>query len=323
MKSKIFITRKLPKAVEDKLEPYFEINVNEENRVLTHSEIVEGTKKADILLCLLNDNIDAEVLKVNPNLKGVCNYAVGYNNIDIKTATDCGVPVTNTPGVLTETTADMAWALIFSIARRIVEADRFCREERFVGWSPLLFLGSDIHEKTLGIIGAGRIGTSVAKRAAGFNMNVLYYDRNDNKDLDKLDFVQKTDLETLLKNVDFLSLHTPLLPSTKKLIGEKEFQMMKSSAYLINTSRGKCLDEKALVVALNNNEIAGAALDVFYDEPKINSDLLKMDNVVLTPHIASGSVETRTKMGLLAAKNAIQIIREEKPQCLVNPDYKK
>ncbi len=316
MKPKIFVTRMLPDHVMEKLNDHFKVNVNPNDRVLSKEEIMRGTSNCDILLCSLSDTIDSDIISCNPNLKGIVNYAVGYNNIDVKCATKLKIPVTNTPGVLTETTADMAWSLMFSVARRIVESDKFVREGKFKGWAPKLFLGADIYGKTLGIIGAGRIGIAVAKRTSGFNMKILYSD--DNSNIENTIKAEKVDLETLLKNSDFVSLHVPMLPETKHLIGEKELRMMKNTAILINTSRGAVIDEKMLLIALQKNWIAGAGLDVYENEPKLIEGLIECDNVVLAPHIASASVETRTNMGMIAVENAIAIRQGKKPPQIVN-----
>ena len=254
MKPQIFVTRLLPNHVMKKLNDHFHVNVNPKDRTLSKEEIMQGTSDCDILLCLLSDTIDSDIISCNPNLKGIVNYAVGYNNIDVKYATKLKIPVTNTPGVLTETTADMAWALMFSAARRIVEADRFVRDGKFKDWAPTLFLGEDIYGKTLGIIGAGRIGIAVAKRALGFNIKILYSD--DNIDIENTIKAEKVDLETLLKKSDFVSLHVPMLPETKHLIGEKELKMMKDTAILINTSRGAVVDEKMLLKAFEHPSIS-------------------------------------------------------------------
>ncbi len=316
MKPKIFVTRLLPDHVMKKLNDHFKVNVNPEDRTLSKEEIMRGTSDCDILLCLLSDTIDSDIISCNPNLKGIVNYAVGYNNIDVKCATRLNIPVTNTPGVLTETTADMAWALMFSAARRIVEADRFVRDGKFTDWAPTLFLGADIYGKTLGIIGAGRIGIAVAKRTLGFNMKILYSD--DNTDIENTIKAEKVDLDKLLRESDFVSLHVPMLPETKHLIGEKELRMMKNTAILINTSRGAVIDEKMLLKALQENWIAGAGLDVYENEPNLIEGLIECDNVVLAPHIASASVETRTNMGLIAVENAIAIRQGKKPPQIVN-----
>jgi len=320
MKPKIFVTRELPKPAMDRLAEVFEVKVNPEDRVLKKSEIIEGVKWCDVLLCLLTDTIDDEIMNANPSLKGISNYAVGYNNIDVKAATKRGLPVCNTPGVLTETTADMTWALMFTIARRIVETDKFNRAGKFKGWGPMLFLGNDVFDKTLGIIGAGRIGSAVAKRAVGFNMKILYSDNNKHKELEKKYNATKVELQKLLQESDFVTIHVPLLPATKHLIGEKELKLMKITAYLINTSRGPVVDEHALLLALQEKWIAGAALDVYEFEPEMVKGLSECENAVLTPHTASATVETRTKMGLIAAENAIAIIDNRRPSEIINSE---
>ena len=231
MKPKIFVTRELPKPAMDRLAEIFEVKVNPEERVLTKSEIIEGVKWCDVLLCLLTDTIDAEIIDSNPDLKGISNYAVGYNNIDVDAATKRGLPVCNTPGVLTETTADMTWALMFAIARRIVETDKYNRAGKFKGWGPMLFLGNDISGKTLGIVGVGRIGTAVAKRAIGFNMKILYSDNHKHKELERKFNATKVEFETLLRESDFVTIHVLLIDSTRHLIGKKELKLMKETAY--------------------------------------------------------------------------------------------
>jgi len=317
---KCFLTRRLPQAAMEQLETTFELRVNPYDRVCTKEELLEGVRWCDILLCLLTDPIDAEIIRANPHLQGIVNYAVGYNNIDVAAATARKIPVTNTPGVLTETTADLAWALIFSVARRIVESDAFTRSGAFAGWAPQLFLGGDVWGKTLGIIGAGRIGTAVALRSAGFNMPLLYVDEHPNTPLEQQLGARKVSLTELLQQADFVSLHVPLLPQTTHLIGMAEFAAMKSTAYLINTSRGAVVDEAALVQALQTGRIAGAGLDVYEHEPLLHPALKALPNVVLTPHIASGSKETRTRMGLICAENAAAIKAGKMPPQIVNPE---
>lgn len=315
---KLYLTRELPEKVMKKLAENFELQVNPKDRLLSKSEIIKGVRWCDILLCLLTDKIDQEIIDANPELNGIVNYAVGFNNIDIQTATKRKIPVTNTPGVLTETTADFAWSLLFAASRRIVEADKFTRAGYFTGWAPQLFLGNDIFLKKLGIIGAGRIGTAVAKRSQGFKMEVLYYDKNSN--IEREISARKVELDELLREADFISLHVPLLPETTHLINFEKLKLMKRSAILVNTSRGAVIDEEALVQALKKKEIAAAGLDVFENEPQITEELIKMENVVLAPHIASASEETRTKMGLMAVKNALQISRKEIPANIVNSE---
>jgi len=315
---KIFVTRKIPDKGLDLLKKHHEIKVNPNDRVLTKKEIIKGLKGKDGLLCLLTDKIDKEVIESEPKLKMIANYAVGYNNIDINAATKNKIPVSNTPGVLTDTTAEMAWALLFSVSRRIVEGDKFTRAGKFKGWAPMLMLGQDITNKTLGVVGTGRIGAAFAMKSKGFNMKILYYDKKRNEKLENNLNAKKVELEKLLRESDFISLHVPLIESTYHMIGEKELKKMKESAIIINTSRGRVLDEKALVKALKNKWIFGAGLDVYEHEPKVSEELKKLDNVILQPHSASASIDTRTKMAVVAAENMIKGLKGEVPPNCVN-----
>ena len=234
---------------------------------------------------------------------------MGYNNIDIAAATENNVIITNTPGVLDDATADLAWALLMAVSRRIVAADKFTRNGAFQAWDPMMFLGRDITGKTLGLVGAGRIGSNFAKKAKAFDMKILYTSLRQNPKIEKELGAIYVDKETLLKEADFVSLHVPLLPSTTHYIGEKEFSMMKKTSVIVNTSRGPVIDEKALVKALKQGEIWGAGLDVYEHEPDIEPELLDMYNVVIVPHIASATMETRTNMGLIAARNIIKVLK--------------
>ena len=288
---KIFVTRKIPEPGLDLLRKEYELEIYKYDRVPTKEEIIKGLKGKEGLLCLLTDPIDRDVIYSEPKLKMIASYAVGYNNIDIQAATKRGIPVSNTPDVLTGTTAEMAWALLFSVARRIVEGDRFTRAGKFTGWAPMLMLGQDVSNKTLGIIGAGRIGTAFALRSKGFNMNVLYVDERQNTILERELGAKKVSFDDLIKRSDYISVHVPLVPSTRHLIGEKELQMMKENAVIINTSRGPVIDEKALAKALKEKWIFGAGLDVYEHEPSIEKELLKLDNVVLQPHSASATTK--------------------------------
>lgn len=305
-KPKLLLTRMLPEAAMQELEDFFEIHANTGDCTLPRAELIEHIADKDALLCLLIDEIDAEVIKAAAKLKVISNYAVGYNNIDLDAAKACGIAICNTPGVLTESTADLAWALILATARRIPESESFTREGKFVGWEPLLFLGQDVHHKTLGILGMGRIGQAVARRASGFGMRVIYHA----KDSKELDFAAElVDFDTLLREADVLSLHLPLNSQTKHLIGETELKAMKRSAILINTARGAIVDESALIRALQEGWIFAAGLDVYEQEPEIPDVLKSLPNAVLLPHIGSASFETREQMGSLAAKNAIAILQ--------------
>jgi len=323
MTPRIFVTRRLPEGAMKVLQDKFDIQCHPHDRVLPREELLSGVQGMDGILPLLTDRIDDEVLDAaGPELKIVANYAVGYNNIDVPACTRRGILVSNTPGVLTDTTADLAMALLLAVARKIVPADSYARAGKYQGWAPLLFLGTDVHHKTLGIMGFGRIGFALAKRAAGFDMNVLYHDSmRANPELEEKVGAKVVDKSTLLARSDFVSLHVPLSPETYHFIGGRELAAMKSSAYLINTSRGEVLDEKALVRALQLGQIAGAGLDVFEFEPAIEKELTSMDNVIVLPHIASASTETRTKMVLLAAENLVSVLIEgQRPPNCINPE---
>lgn len=317
---KIFVTRKIPESGLDLLRKEYELEIYEYDRVPTKQEIIKGLRGNDGLLCLLTDPIDGDVIYSEPKLKMIASYAVGYNNIDIKAATKRGIPVSNTPDVLTDTTAEMAWALLFSVARRIVEGDRFTRAGKFTGWAPMLMLGQDVSNKTLGIIGAGRIGTAFALKSKGFKMNVLYADEKQNDLLERELSAKKVSFDDLIKRSDYISVHVPLVPSTRHLIGEKELRMMKKNAIIINTSRGPVIDEKALAKALKEKWIFGAGLDVYEHEPSIPKELLKLDKVVLQPHSASATTETRTKMAIMAAENMIAGLSGKIPPNCINPE---
>ncbi|NHJ83833.1 MAG: D-glycerate dehydrogenase [Asgard group archaeon] len=322
-KYSVFLTRKIPqKAIDYLLSQNIELEMNQDDRVLTKDEIITGVSGKDGLICLLTDTIDAEVIEAaGKNLKIIANYAVGYNNIDVKTATKKKIPVTNTPGVLTDATADLTMALLLSIARRIVESDKYTREGKFEGWGPLLHLGSSVYGKTIGIIGMGRIGSAVARRAAkGFNMKVLYNNPFRDEELEKELKMEFCSLESLLKESDFVSIHVPLTKETKHLIGENELNIMKTTAYLINTSRGPVIDEIALYNHLRAEKIAGAALDVYENEPQLTPGLTELDNIILTAHIGSATRETRTQMGFMAVDNLLAGLKGEIPPNCINPE---
>ncbi len=319
---RVLLTRLLPHAAIEFLKKYVVLDINTENRTLARKEILEKIGDQDGLISVLTDTIDAEIIEAGGNLKIISNYAVGYDNIDVLAATKRKIPVTNTPCVLTETTADLTFALLLSVARRIVEADRFVHDGKFKGWEPMLLLGSDIHDKTLGIIGFGRIGKAVARRACGFNMRIIYYElKRLSSDIEMTYGVEYRALDDLLKEADFVSIHTPLTESTYHLIGERELLLMKKTAFLINTSRGPIIDEKALVRALKEKEIAGCALDVFEREPEVKRALLAMHNAILVPHIGSASIDARTKMAMMVVEDVIAVLaRKTRPPNIVNPE---
>ena len=317
---KIFVTRRLPTPGICLLEKEHDLEINPENQVLSKKEIIRGVKGKDGLLCLLTDTIDEDIITAEPAVKMIANYAVGYDNVDVEAATKQGIPVSNTPGVLTDTTAEMAWALIYAVARRIAEGDRFARDGRFEGWDPMLLLGRDLTKKTLGIIGAGRIGTAVGLKSKGLQMKVLYVDSAKNDTLEKEVQATQASLERVLEDSDFITLHVPLTDDTHHLIGKAEIDQMKESAILINTSRGPVVDEQALINALEHNRIFGAGLDVYEHEPMIPQALRKLENVVLQPHSASATVDTRSNMAIIAAKNMLAGLDGKVPPNCVNPE---
>ena len=319
---KIFVTRTIPdQGLKILKEKGFEIKVRSENKAISKKELISELKKGyDALLCLLTDKIDGEIMDAGlPQLKIIANYAVGFDNINIEEGKKRNLMMTNTPGPeITESVAEHTFALMIALARRIAEADRFARAGKYKGWDPMLLLGTGLHDKTLGIIGLGRIGFAVAQRAVkGFKMKVLYHDVKPNPDFEKEFGAQFVDLETLLKESDFISIHVPLLTETRHLIGENQLRMMRKNAYLINTSRGPIIDEKALVQALKENWIRGAALDVYENEPVLAPGLAELDNAILTSHIASATEETRAKMSELAARNIIAALEGKEPQNLL------
>ena len=313
---KVFVSYWLPEAPLNTLRQKHTVVVNEENRVLPQDELVAGLADADALLCV-GTRVDEAVLDaVGPKLKVIANWGVGYNNIDADYAATKGIMVTNTPDVLTETTADLSWAILMAVARRVVEADKYVRAGEFVGFKPFEMLGADVWGKTIGIIGYGRIGQAVGRRAKGFGMRVLYQDRT----LIKNDpnGAEYTDIDTLLQESDFVSLHVSLSDETQHLIDARRLALMKPSAFLVNIARGPVVDELALMEALQTKTIAGAALDVFEKEPEVTAGLLDLPNVVLTPHIGSGSWETRTAMAYVSVKNIMAALDGQTPPNLVN-----
>ena len=315
----VYVTRQIPEAGIEMLRQACQVvDVNPEDRVLTHEELLAAVAGRDGVLCLLTDRIDAEVMDAAKGCKVFANYAVGYDNIDVAAATERGIVITNTPGVLTDATADLAWTLLFAVTRRVVEGDRYTRAGKFKGWGPMLFLGGDITGRTLGIIGAGRIGQAVARRSVGFQMKVLYTDPSPRPELEKDIGAERVELDELLRESDFVSVHCLLNEETRHLIGKRELELMKPTAYLINNARGPIVDEKALVEALHEKRIAGAGLDVYEDEPELAPGLAELDNVVLLPHLGSASIQTRTDMATMAAHNLLTVLSGNLPPNLVN-----
>lgn len=321
-KPRVYVTRRMAQEALDKIAQVTEMEVWPEELPPPYDVLLKKVRDVDGLLPLLTDRIDANLMGAAPRLKVISNMAVGYDNIDVPEATKRGIVVGNTPGVLTETTADMAFALLMAAARRVAEADAFTRKGRWKTWGPMVMLGQDIHHATLGIVGLGRIGKEIAKRAKGFNMKVLYHDQIRQAQEEKqLGVEYVSELSALLSKSDFVSTHVPLGPQTHHLIGAAEFALMKPTAILINTSRGPVVDQKALYEALKSHQIFAAAIDVTEVEPiPMDSPLLTLDNIIITPHIASGSVATRTKMANMAAENLIAGVQGEIPPNCVNPE---
>jgi glyoxylate reductase len=318
IRKKVYITREIPSEAIKLLENHFDVDVNREERTLSKTELISRIKDMDGVLCMLVDVIDKEVIDKASRVKIFANYAVGYNNIDIEAAKSKGVYVTNTPDVLTDTTADLAWALLFAAARRVVESDKFMRNGNYKEWTPGLFLGQDITGKTLGIIGLGRIGKAFGKKSLGFDMKILYYNRSRDEEYEHKYGAEYVSMDELLQKSDFISIHLPLTEETRHLIGENELNKMKKTAIIVNTARGPIIDEKALVEALKSRRIMAAGLDVYEREPEFETQLKDFDNVVMLPHIGSATVETRTNMALMAAGNIIEVLKGNKP---INPVF--
>lgn len=315
MKSKVYITRKLPEEIVHKLSAHFEISMWEEESIPVPREVlIKEIEFVNGLFCLLTDVIDDELLENGKRLKIISNMAVGYNNIDIDSATRRGIIVTNTPGVLTETTADLTFALLMATARKLFVADAALRNGKWGAWTPMEFTGQDVYGATIGIIGLGRIGQALVKRAKGFDMKVLYYNRSRKREIEEKLNIEYAELNTLLQKSDFVCLMLPYSPETHHLIGKSELALMKKEAILINTARGGIVDEDALYEALISNQIWAAGLDVFEQEPvPIDHPLLTLNNVVTLPHIGSASIQTRMNMANLAAENLIQFINGKGP----------
>jgi len=317
----ILISRSLPEGAVAHARSRAVVDLHEADEPLRRADLIARLKGRQGLICLITDAIDAPLLAACPDLKVVSNVAVGFNNIDVSAATERGVVVTNTPDVLTETTADFAWTLLMATARRVVEADRYVRDGKFTQWEFMVLLGGDIHGKTLGIIGFGRIGRAMARRALGFDMRVLYQDAVAADPATERELrATRTDAATLLRESDFVTLHTPLLPETQHLINTQSLKTMKKTAYLVNASRGPVVDEAALALALKEGWIAGAGIDVFEREPEVHPALMGLSNVVLAPHIASASSDTRLKMASLAVDNCLAVLEGKAPPTPVNPE---
>ena len=310
---KIFISSSIPEAgIKMLRERGYMVDMYEGSAPTPKAIIKERVSEADALIPLLSDPVDEEIIESAPNLKIIANYAVGYNNINLEAARKRGIIVSNTPDILTPATADLTWALILSVSKRIPEADRFMRAGRFKGWGPKLLLGGDVTGKALGIIGAGRIGRAVAKRATGFDMRVVYYSRSRNEKIEQETGASLLPLNALLKEADFISIHCPLTEETRHLLNTERMKQIKKGAYLINTARGPVVEEAALIEALQSGRLAGAGLDVYEFEPRVSKGLLEMEQVVLLPHIGSGTTETREEMSRICARNIIEVLEGRK-----------
>lgn len=322
-KPKVFATHGLFEDARKILEAACDVEYWNEPERPPREEVLRRVKNKEGLICLLTEKVNEELLRNAPKLRIAANVAVGFDNIDVAACTKRGVVATNTPGVLDETTADFAWTLLMAVARRLGEGEQLARSGNWKGWNLDQLCGADVWGKTLGIVGFGRIGRAVARRAQGFQMKVIYTDAiRAAEDAEKAVHAEYRDFNALLAESDFISVHVPLLPETRGLFDGPKFYRMKPTAYLINTSRGPVVDEAALVAALEANKIAGAALDVYENEPFIHPGL-KRNNVVLAPHLASASVETRTKMAVMAANNVVALFKGQRPANMLNPDILK
>ncbi len=316
---KISITRKIPETALQLLrEADFEINISTIDRPLNSDELIKCCKNADGIICLLTDKFDKDMIDKLTKCKVIANYAVGFNNIDIEYAKEKNIIVTNTPDILTEATADTALLLMLSCARRSFEAEKFLRDGKFNGWSPDLFLGMDLSGKILGVIGAGKIGQAVAKRAYSFGMKIIYFSRGQKREIENKFKAKKVSLKKLLSSSDFVSIHLNLSESTKNLLSKENLNLLKKTAVVVNTARGEILDEDYLIKMLKSNKIFAAGFDVYRNEPKINPELKNLNNVVLLPHIGSATFDTRNKMAELAAKNVINVLKGKKALTPVN-----
>lgn len=316
---KLLITSNIPEEIYDELDKNFEITYNNSNVPLKKEEIIEKIKGQDALLCPLSDKIDKDVIDSGSDLKIIANYGTGFDNIDISYARDKGIVVSNAPAPASAvSTAELAFGLMLAAARKIVSGDKVTREGGFYGWRPTFYLGSQLKGKTLGIIGLGNIGKNLAKRAKAFEMRVIYYSRTRKEDFEKEFGIEYRDRDDVIKNSDFLSLHTAFVPELHHMISKKELEMMKKSAILINASRGPIVDEEALAYALIENEIAGAALDVYEFEPRVNEKLLDLSNVILAPHLGNATFEARLEMGENAKDNLIDFKNGKTPKNKVN-----
>jgi glyoxylate reductase len=321
VKQPVLVTQKIPERALALVRETCDVRLDPPDQRLTPVALQQAVVGMEGMICLVTDQIDAQILEAGAALRIVANVAVGYDNIDVRAATQRGIVVTNTPGAVTEATADLTWGLLLSVARRIAEGDRYIRAGKWHEWQFMFMLGCDVYDRTLGIIGMGRIGQAVARRAQGFGMRVLYHNRQRlDATVEKVLGATWVELPTLMQQADFVSVHVPLMAETIHLIGAAELRLMQPTAYLINTARGAVIDEAGLVRALTEGWIAGAALDVFEREPEVSQALLALENVVLVPHIGSASAATRTRMAVMAAENLLAVLRSDRPPNIVNPE---
>ena len=310
---KAFITRKLPDIAKELLTKNgIKVKTFPHDRIITNEELVKNAKNADAIIALLTEKYDKAMIDQLPKCKIIANYAVGFNNIDIDYAKSKGIVVTNTPNVLTDATAEIAASLVLSCARRIPESEKFMRENKFKGWEPGLLKGIQLTGKTFGLIGAGRIGQATARRIKGFGCKIIYYNKSKKVDFENELNAKKVSLNHLMKNADIISLHIPLNPHTKNLLNKEKLELLKPNAILVNTARGEVVDEKYLIKMLKKKRIFSAGFDVYENEPIVNKELLKLDNVVLLPHIGSATIETRDNMAKLVAQNVINVLKGKK-----------
>lgn len=316
----IYLTRLIPSDGIELLRQTCDVEISPYDRPLTRQELLENIAGRDGIIAMFTDRVDAEFFDAAAGVKGVANYAVGFDNMDVREATKRGIPVSNTPGALTIATAEMAWALLFAVCRRVVESDGVMRSGAWPGWGPMQFLGGDVTGKTLGIVGAGRIGAAMAKMSRGFDMRVLYCGARRNEELETAVGARHVEFETLLREADFVSLHVPLKPETRRMFGAAQFKLMKKTAYLINTARGAVINEAELVEALKHGEIAGAGLDVYEFEPKMVDGLSALSNVVIAPHTGSATHSSRGNMSRLAAENILAMLAGRPAPTCLNPE---
>ena len=311
---KVFITRKIPLIAKELLvKNGFTVKIFPHDRIITKEELLKNAKNADAIIALLTEKFDKEILDKLTNCKIIANYAVGFNNIDIDYAKSKKITITNTPSVLTDATAEIAASLVLACARRIPESDKFMREGKFKGWEPSLFKGVQLTGKTFGLVGCGRIGQATAKRIKGFGCKIIYYNRTKKSEFEKEVGAKKVSLDKVMRTADIVSIHLPLNQSTTQLLDKNKLDMLKANAIIVNTARGEIIDEKYLIKLLKKNKIHSAGFDVYENEPKVNPELLTLKNVVLLPHIGSGTIETRDEMAKLAANNVINVLKNKKP----------